>query len=83
MLMIVCIYYKMLWQGRLVTDRSNFVHFNSKDHPGLTNGFLRKSSDSLVALYGDESTLEYHHFTTLCNILRNRKNDIFVNILQQ
>jgi len=52
------------------------------DHPGLTNGFLRKSSDSLVALYGDESTLEYHHFTTLCNILRNRKNDIFVNILQ-
>ena len=50
------------------------------DHPGVTNSFLVKSSDSLCVLYGDISTLEYHHFTTLCNILHRRNNDIFVNV---
>lgn len=53
------------------------------DHPGLTNGFLSKSSDALCALYGEESTLEFHHFTTLCNILHHRKNDIFTNVLKE
>lgn len=53
------------------------------DHPGLTNGFLVKSSDSLCVLYGDISTLEYHHFTTLCNILHRRQNDIFINVLNR
>merc|ERR1712227_731423 len=50
------------------------------DHPGLTNGFLSKSSDALCALYGEESTLEFHHFTTLCNILHHRKNEILRRI---
>lgn len=53
------------------------------DHPGLTNSFLVKSSDSLCVLYGDISTLEYHHFTTLCNILHGRNNDIFVNVISR
>jgi len=50
------------------------------DHPGLTNSFLVKSTDSLCVLYGEVSTLEFHHFTTLCNILHKRKNDIFTNV---